>query len=145
MYLNQTGTAKFIEGSNGAYLSSGGVWVNVSDKNLKENIQPVEQNDMLNKINQLKISSWNYTREGNNVKHIGPMAEEFYQLFNVGNDNKSISTIDPAGISLVGIQALSRQNAELKTMVSNQNDKILELQNKIEQLSKEFDNLNKSR
>ena len=36
--------------------------------------------------------------------HIGPMAQDFYKLFNLGNDDKSISTIDPSGIALAAIK-----------------------------------------
>lgn len=42
------------------------------------------------------------------------MAQDFHAIFGVGNDDKSISTIDPAGISLAGIQELIRQNREMK-------------------------------
>ena len=79
---------------------NGGVWTNASDRNLKENIIEVNGAEVLTKINQLPISQWNYKREGVGVKHIGPMAQDFYNLFACGSDDKSISTIDPAGISL---------------------------------------------
>jgi hypothetical protein len=64
---------------------------------------------MLNKINTLPVTEWDYKTEGPTVKHIGPVAQDFYAAFGVGNNNTSISTIDPAGIALLGIQALSKQ------------------------------------
>jgi hypothetical protein len=42
------------------------------------------------------------------------MAQDFYKLFNVGVDDKGISTIDPAGISLAAIQLLIKENEQLK-------------------------------
>jgi uncharacterized small protein (DUF1192 family) len=37
------------------------------------------------------------------------MAQDFHSIFNTGNDNKTISTIDPSGIALAGIQALQKK------------------------------------
>jgi hypothetical protein len=98
-----------ISTQTGAYLSSGGTWTNASDRNLKENFTPVDPADILNKINTLPVTEWDYKTEGPAVKHIGPVAQDFYATFGLGNNNTSISTIDPAGIALIGIQALSKQ------------------------------------
>ena len=98
-----------INTQTGAYLSSGGTWTNASDRNLKEDFTPVDPAEMLNKINTLPVTEWDYKTEGPTVKHIGPVAQDFYAAFGVGNNNTSISTIDPAGIALLGIQALSKQ------------------------------------
>ncbi|MBI2599450.1 MerR family DNA-binding transcriptional regulator, partial [Candidatus Daviesbacteria bacterium] len=103
---------------NGAYLSAGGAWENGSSFEFKENFTQLNTLDILSKINELNISSWNYKLE-QGVSHIGPIAEQFYSVFGVGNDNKHISTIDPAGIALVGIQALSEQMSNLKWQISN--------------------------
>lgn len=100
----------------GAYCD-GGSWINGSDRNLKENFTPVSGKEILSKVDQLPISEWNYKTDNSSIKHIGPVAQDFYSLFGVGNDNVSISTIDPAGISLAAIQELSRQNKELKEQI----------------------------
>ena len=118
--INTTSTANPITvgtdntNGNGANLSAGGSWNNGSSREFKENINTVDYGDVLSKINQLNISEWNYTNEQDSVKHIGPIAEDFYSLFGVGNDNKHISTIDPAGIALAGIKALSKEVEELR-------------------------------
>jgi hypothetical protein len=104
--LNCDGSATF---SNGASLTAGGTFQNNSDRNLKENFTVLDSQDILNKINSLPITEWDYISEGASVKHIGPIAQDFYSTFNVGNSSTSISTIDPAGIALVGIQALSQR------------------------------------
>lgn len=99
---------------NGAYLSNGGVWTNGSDRNKKENFTPVNGLQILDLICQLPITRWNYIGEDVANTHIGPMAQDFYQLFKVGYDDKSITTIDPSGIALVAIKELIKQNEELK-------------------------------
>lgn len=116
-----------IDVSGGAYCD-GANWVNASDKNLKENFQPVDGRDLLQKIDRLPISRWNYKNEPNDVVHIGPTAQDFKHVFGVGSDGTSISTIDPAGIALAAIQQLHKENLALKNQVA-------ELQRRVETLT----------
>ena len=104
---------------NGAYLTKGGVWTNTSDRNKKENFITVNGEDILNKINELPITRWNYKGEPASIQHIGPMAQDFYRIFHIGNDSLSISTIDPSGIALVGIKELIAKNESLKLQVQS--------------------------
>ena len=90
---------------NGAYLTNGGVWTNASDRNKKENFTNLNGNDILKKIASLPITQWRYI--GTNEYHIGPMAQDFMQAFNVGYDDKSISTIDASGVALTAIKGLN--------------------------------------
>jgi hypothetical protein len=102
--------------SSGAYCSTGGAWTNASDENIKDNITALNSKDLLDKINQLNITRWKYkSTEGE--YHIGPMAQQFYSLFNVGVNNVSISSIDPAGVALAGVQATNQKyDAVIATM-----------------------------
>jgi len=97
-------------GANGEY-TAGGAWTNGSSRDLKENFTDLSNQDILNKILQLPITEWNYKTTPDN-KSIGPMAQDFYALFGVGNDT-SISTVDPASIALIGIKALNENLASL--------------------------------
>lgn len=99
--------------SSGAVCTAGGVWTNASDRNLKENLAQVDGERLLAQIAELPLYSWNYKSENKSVRHIGPMAQDFYSIFALGNNNTSISTIDPSGIALVAIQELVKQNKEL--------------------------------
>lgn len=98
---------------NGAYLSAGGTWVNTSDAHKKENFEEVDGKELLETIMQLPITKWNYKGQAS-APHIGPMAQDFYKLFNVGDNNTSISSVDPSGIALRAIQELIKENAALK-------------------------------
>lgn len=120
-YINSAGTWVFpafqvgtnTTNGNGAALSQGGTWENASDIHLKTNISELDGRKILDKINSLKITRWMYTGTHDEY-HIGPMAQEFYLTFNVGSCNNRISTVDPAGIALVGIQQLSKEVESLK-------------------------------
>lgn len=41
------------------------------------------------------------------------MAQDFYNMFGLGGDDKTISTIDPAGVALLAIQELNIKQKEL--------------------------------
>ena len=108
---------------NGAFLSTGGVWVNGSSMSFKENFQILDGSEILKKISVLNIRRWRY-KGAEREYHIGPIAEEFYRLFNVGIDEKYLSTIDPSGVALIGIQQLTKVVTEQKAIIMDQNKKI---------------------
>jgi septal ring factor EnvC (AmiA/AmiB activator) len=67
------------------------------------------------------------------------MAQDFYRLFNTGGDSLAISTIDPAGVALVGVQELKKENEDLKKTVSVQNDKLDRLEKELNEMKKKID------
>lgn len=101
---------------NGAYLTTGGTWTNNSDINLKEDISKLSAQEVLQKIAGMQITRWKY--KGTNEYHIGPMAQDFHAAFQTGTDNKSISSIDPAGVSLLAIQALMEKIEALEKEIN---------------------------
>jgi hypothetical protein len=46
------------------------------------------------------------------------MAQDFYNTFGLGDDNVTISTIDPSGVALAAIQALYEENQDLKSRLA---------------------------
>jgi hypothetical protein len=101
--------------TSGVTLTAGGSsWNVVSDSTLKRNIRPVNEKDILEKLSHLSIKQWSYKSQDPSIEHIGPMAQDFYSLFGLGEDDKTISTIDPDGVALSAIKALYQENLELK-------------------------------
>jgi hypothetical protein len=84
----------------------------VSDRNQKKNITPADTAEILEKVKLLPLSHWTYTNEPANVRHLGPMAQDFYSSFGLGNDDRSYHSVDAHGVALAGIQALERRVAE---------------------------------
>ena len=95
-----------ISTSTGAYLSGGGVWTDSSDRNLKENFEPVDGQDVLNRLAGLPISTWNYKAGGSDARHMGPVAQDFYATFGLGEDDRHIAALDSSGVALAAIQEL---------------------------------------
>ncbi len=100
--------------TNGALVIDGALTEN-SDKNNKMAIVPVDSQDILTKVTELPLAHWTYKHDAEaGIRHIGPMAQDFYALFGTGKDATGISTLDTSGVALAAIQALSQQNAELR-------------------------------
>lgn len=108
-----------ISTSTGAYLSNSGVWTNVSDVNKKHRFEEISNEEVLEKLRKLPITRWSYKTDAENVKHIGPMAQDFYAAFGLGNDNRSIGTVDIDGVTLVGVKALEERTRNLAAELEN--------------------------
>lgn len=85
-----------------------------SDRNLKANVGSVDPADMLQRVRELPISTWNYTSDDPAVRHIGPMAQDFAALFGVGADDRHIHPIDGQGVALAAIQGLLQEIEALR-------------------------------
>ena len=84
---------------------------------MKTNIAPLDDAAVLDKVASLPISRWSYKSE-HGVRHVGPMAQDFYAAFNVGEDDKHITSIDEDGVALAAIKALHHDNATLHAHVA---------------------------
>jgi hypothetical protein len=126
------GPGVLIGTSSGAYLSSGGAWTNASDRDAKANFTAVDGQEVLARLGEVPITFWNYQSQTPSIRHIGPMAQDFYTAFGVGEDDVHISTVDADGVALAAIQglyqlvqeqaaqiaALQQQNAELEARLA---------------------------
>jgi hypothetical protein len=84
-----------------------------SDRALKANFGSVDPADMLSRVRDLPISTWNYTADNPAIRHIGPMAQDFAATFGVGAGDRHIHPIDGQGVALAAIQGLALQIEEL--------------------------------
>ncbi len=111
---------------NGAYLSTGGTWTNVSSRSFKERFVQYRPQEVLEKLRRLPVEGYYY--KGTEEYHITPMAEDFYAAFGTGvhqiietdstgtlvrrpnpEVNKYLSAADVAGVAILGIQALAER------------------------------------
>lgn len=104
-----------LGGTTGCNLPAGsGVFNCTSSRATKMNFAAVSGTDLLAKVRALPITTWNYISEGDKVRHLGPMAEDFYAAFGLGEGSKSIGVQDLASVSLAGVKALEERTAELQ-------------------------------
>jgi hypothetical protein len=120
-------------------VSNGTSWACSSDRNLKENLTLVDGRQVLAQLSALPIYTWSAKGGDPAVRHMGPMAQDFYSIFRLGTDDKTISTIDLDGVALVSIQALYQMSLALE-----QKDKELEAKVKeIDELRQRIEKLEK--
>jgi hypothetical protein len=91
-----------------------GAVVQTSDRDMKDNVQPVSPAEILAKVTKLPVSKWSYKDDGT-TRHLGPMAQDFYAAFGLGTDDRHIAAIDSDGVALAAIQGLNQKlEAQLK-------------------------------
>jgi hypothetical protein len=96
--------------SSGAKLSPGsGTWASQSDRAMKTGVIALDESAILAKVAALPVSEWSYISE-RGVRHIGPMAQDFYAAFKVGEDDRHITTIDEDGVALAAVKAVHAEN-----------------------------------
>jgi hypothetical protein len=104
-----------LGGTTGCNLPAGsGVFNCTSSRATKENFTFVDGNDVLARLRKVPVSTWNYIAEGQQSRHLGPMAEDFYSAFQLGTTDKAIGIQDAVGVSLAAVKALDARTAELQ-------------------------------
>ena len=96
-------------GNNCSITEAGGLSC-TSDRNSKENLAMQNGREVLEKLAGMPIYKWNFISDETATTHMGPMAQDFYASFEVGNSDLMISTIDLDGVSLAAIQGLYQLN-----------------------------------
>jgi len=116
-----SGVAEFKLLNNGDAEFDGNVTANgvvlSSSRTLKTDFGDVDENEILDKVSDLDILQWRYKDEDPSVSHIGPMAEEFQQLFGLG-DGRTLNMVDTTGIAFAAIQGLREENRKLRERVA---------------------------
>jgi len=108
-----------------------------SDVNVKSDIEVLDGDSVLAKLDALPISEWSYKEDGPSVRHIGPMAQDFYAAFGLGTEETKISPRDMAGVTMAAIKALNAELKEKDAEIAEQQEQILALQarlNEVDQL-----------
>jgi hypothetical protein len=98
----------------------------VSDVNKKTGLTPVDPSDTLEKVADLPVTTWSFKDDPSATTHLGPTAQDFYQLFELGSDDRHIAPLDVAGVALAAIQGLNA-----KAEVSEAKQESLEIENAI--------------
>jgi uncharacterized coiled-coil protein SlyX len=109
---------------SGATLAPGAsAWTVYSDRNGKDNLRIVDSKLVLKAVASMPIATWNWKSQDASIRHMGPMAQDFYAAFGLGDTPKGISTVDADGVALAAIQGLNakvdEQAALLQTKLEN--------------------------
>jgi hypothetical protein len=110
--------------TTGCNLPAGsGVFSCSSSRMLKENFNAVDGEEVLTRMRSIPVSQWNYISEGRQVRHLGPVAEDFRAGFSLGINDSGIGLLDIDGVNFAGVKALearTRSQAERITQLEGQ-------------------------
>jgi hypothetical protein len=81
--------------------------------------EPVNAFQTLERVAGLPISTWRYYWEPPQVRHLGPMAQDWAATFGLGVNDTTIAVVDANGVALVSIQALYQLIGELRQEVTD--------------------------
>ena len=135
--LSTTGYAGYFDGNvqvNGD-LSATTLLQN-SDRERKWNIAPVDGAALLHRLVTLPVHTWSYQNEPAEVRHIGPMAQDFHAAFAVGADDRHIATVDEGGVALAAIQSLYQMTVAKDQRIDQLTSEIQRLREDVERLSR---------
>lgn len=104
--VRATGGVRFVTGYTkggrelGVVLDPGSsAWAVLSDEASKVILAPVDHEHTLHTLaTAIPVSAWSY--QGDRVRHIGPMAQDVYEAFGLGESPERLSSIDVDGIAL---------------------------------------------
>lgn len=96
-----------------------------SSRSLKEGLTLVDGQEILDAVVTLPIAEWSFQGEG--VRHLGPMSEDFRSAFGLGDSTRHIGLMDAAGVNMAAIQGLH-------AMITNRDRRIEELESRVKQL-----------
>jgi hypothetical protein len=112
-------------------------WQSLSDRNTKTNVTAVDPQEVLRKIANVPVTTWQYHHVPNR-RYIGPMAQDFHAAFGLGYDDKHISTLDTDGVALAALQGLIEELRERKERSAEQARRLAELDAELRALSEQI-------
>ena len=113
----------------GASLNAGGTtWNAISDRARKEAFRDVDGEDVLARIRRLPVQTWSFIAEGRQVRHMGPMAQDWHAAWGLNDDDKTINSGDFDGVNLAAVQALEARTADLREQLRLRDQRIADLE-----------------
>ena len=97
-------TAQFSLNANGDLTIGGTQYLTGSSRDIKEGFEPVDTRSILDRVVALPLTEW--SAKGDTQRHIGPIAEEWWDAFGLGPDDKHVALGDISGVALAAIQGL---------------------------------------
>ena len=101
-------------------MTLAGTLTESSNANLKENFQPVEGREVLDRLAAVPIRTWNFKKDKAVVRHMGPVAQDFHAAFGLSRDPQHITPLDANGVALAAIQELDKslksKESEIETL-----------------------------
>jgi len=104
--------------------AGGGSWSSISDRNRKMNFLDVDGEEVLMRLRGVPVTTWNYITQAEEIRHMGPVAQDFRAAFGLGENDVTINTIDIDGVNLAGVKALDARTLEHARLIARLRDQV---------------------
>ena len=111
------GTTQMLLSSSGNMTISGTQYLTGSSRDLKERFVPVDGVEILRRLVAMPLTQWS-AKNDPDVRHIGPVAEDWWESFGLGSDDKHVSMTDLGGVALAAIKGLHQEVAERDSLIA---------------------------
>jgi hypothetical protein len=129
------GTTQCFIVAGGFCLGQSGSWTSISDRAQKKQFAKVDVTNVLQRVLSLPVQYWSYLEDAADSRYIGPMAQDFKRLFQVGDGDKTISPTNASGVALAAIQGL---NQKLTEQIKQKDSEIAKLRAKADSVEREM-------
>ena len=82
----------------------------------------------------MPVSTWRFKTEDQGVRHAGPMAQDFYAAFGLGEDERTINAADISGVALAAIQGLQQELTSVRAELAGKDAQLAAQAERIETL-----------
>jgi endosialidase-like protein len=89
--------------------ANSGTFSCASDVHTKEGFAAIDPGEILDRLAQLPVSAWRFRGEDDQVRHIGPTSQAFFDAFGLGADRRSIGLPDANGVAFAAIKGLNER------------------------------------
>ena len=84
-------------------------WTCASSRTVKQSFQAVDVDDVLERLLAVPVTTWSMIGTDGKIRHMGPVAEDFYAAFPIGLGETTIGLGDFDGVNMAAIQGLARR------------------------------------
>jgi hypothetical protein len=95
-------------------------WTCASSRTLKENYAAVDGEEILMRLRAMPVTTWSMIGGDRNVRHLGPVAEDFYHAFGLGLGETTIGLGDIDGVNLAAAKALEARTRTLTSQLEQE-------------------------
>ncbi len=123
---------------SGVLLPAGsGSWSFLSGAAFKTNIEPVDSHELMENLAKLPLYTWSYAAQEPSTRHMGPLSEDFFAAFGLGENDQYISAIDLLGVSLASASALNEGQQADRVQIELLEHDIQQLETRLAALEQE--------
>ncbi|HEX5726414.1 MAG TPA: tail fiber domain-containing protein [Longimicrobiaceae bacterium] len=119
-------------------------WTCASSRTLKENYLAVDGEEVLARLRGVPVTTWSMIGADHRVRHMGPVAEDFYRAFGLGLGETAIGLGDIDGVNLAAVKALEARTIALQAELARKTARVETLEAQLAAVTRRLEALEKA-